>query len=334
MPETLEFLNPEFLWLLWVLPLLAFWFHQKGRSSHPELSFPETDRLARHRYNSGAWLRYLPPTLRIFTIGLVIIGLARPRSSEEKSRSRNSEGIDIVMAVDVSASMLAQDLKPNRLEATKEVASEFISGRPNDRIGLVVYAGESYTQTPLTTDHKVMQNSLRELEHGLIQDGTAIGMGLATAVNRLKDSKAKSKVAILLTDGENNSGEIDPLTAAKLAQEFNIRVYTIGVGTEGVARMPVAYDPRGGFRYGNVPVSIDEELLKQIAQDCDGQYFRATDNEKLAAIYQEIDALEKTKLQEIRFYTYDELFDRFIIWAFGLLGLELLLRFTLLKSFS
>ncbi len=328
-----EFQNPEFLWLLCLLPIIAFWYYWQRRNSYPEINFPEADFLAHHKANRWSMLHYLPQVLRIFAIGFIIIALARPRSSEENTRSRNTEGIDIVMAVDVSASMLAQDLRPSRLGATKEVASEFIEGRPNDRIGLVVYAGESYTQTPLTSDHKILRNALMDLQHGLIKNGTAIGMGLATSVNRLKDSKAKSKVAILLTDGENNSGEVDPLTAAMLAKEFGIRVYTIGVGTKGMARTPVRYDGRGGFIFDRIPVSIDEELLKEIASETGGQYFRATDNEKLSAIYKEIDQLEKTKLQEIKFYTYDEEFDLFALWALGLFAFEVILRYTLLKNF-
>lgn len=328
-----EFQNPEFLWLLLVLIPILIWYYLKERKSHPELLFPETEFLAHQKSNRWAWLRYISPFLHVAIISLVIIGLARPRSSQEKSRSRDTEGIDIVMAVDVSASMLAQDLKPDRLEATKEVAANFIEGRPTDRIGLVVYAGESYTQTPLTTDHAVLRNALAGLRHGLIEDGTAIGMGLATIVNRLKDSKAKSKVAILLTDGENNRGEIDPITASQLAKEFNIRVYTIGVGTKGLARTPIAYDGRGGFQFTNMEVNIDEELLQEIADQTGGKYFRATDNEKLQAIYNEIDTLEKTKLEEIKFYTYDEKFDVFILWALALFSLEVILRYTFLKSF-
>lgn len=328
-----EFQNPEFLWLLSLIPILIFWYWWQGRKAQAEIIYPEAEFLAHQKANRWAFLHRLPAALRILSIAFLIVAIARPRSAEENTRSRNTEGIDIVMAVDVSGTMLAQDLRPNRLEATKDVASEFIEGRPSDRIGLVVYAGESYTQTPLTSDHKILRNALKDLEHGLIEDGTAIGMGLATAVNRLKDSKARSKVVILLTDGENNSGEIDPLTAAMLAQEFKIRVYTIGVGTKGMARTPVGYDGRGGYFFKRLPVSIDEELLQKIATETGGQYFRATDNEKLSAIYQEIDQLEKTKLQEIKFYTYDEAFDLFALWALGLFAFEVLLRYTLLKNF-
>jgi Ca-activated chloride channel family protein len=328
-----QFENPEFLFGLLVLPLLAFWFWYKRKGLSPELHYPEADFLAAGAANWFSYLRHLLPTLRLLAIGLAIVALARPRTAEEQSKSKDLEGIDIVMALDVSASMLSQDLRPNRLEATKQVATDFINDRPNDRIGLAVYAGESFTQTPLTSDHKVLKNALLDLRYGLIEDGTAIGMGLATAVNRLKESAAKSKVIILLTDGENNRGEIAPLTAAQLAQEFNIRVYTIGVGSKGQARSPVAYLPGGGFRYGMVQVNIDEELLTQIAEQTGGRYFRATNNQKLKEIYTEIDSLEKTKLQELKFYTYDEKFSLFALWALGLFCAEVFLRYTLLKSF-
>lgn len=328
-----EFQNPEFLWLLCLLPLLGFWYYWRRKDSHPEIRFPEASFLAQSKFNRGALLYALPWVLRIFSIALLIVAMARPRNTEENNRSRSSEGIDIVMALDVSPSMLAQDLKPNRLEATKKVSTEFIDGRPNDRIGLVVYAAESMTQMPLTSDHALLKNSLNDLRYGFLANGTAIGMGLATTINRLKDSKAQSKVAILLTDGENNAGEIEPLSAADWAKEFNIRVYTIGVGTNGMAKTPVAQDGRGGFYYERVPVKIDEELLKEIANRTGGKYFRATDNKKLDAIYKEIDSLEKTKLKEIRFYTYEEKFGLFALSALGLFLLEILLRYTLLKSF-
>lgn len=327
------FENPEWLWLLLLVGPLSFWLWWRRKESRPELQYPSASWLARGKgQGRAAWL-WLLPLLQMSAVVLIIIALARPRTTEEKARNLSTEGIDIVMALDVSASMLAQDLKPNRLQATKSVADDFIADRPSDRIGLVVYAGESYTQTPLTTDHKILRNALDDLRYGLIQDGTAIGMGLATAVNRLKDSKAKSKVAILLTDGENNSGTVDPRTAASLAQEFKVRVYTIGVGTKGTARTPVARDTRGNFVYRSVPVNIDEELLKDIAKQTGGRYFRATDNQKLEAIYTEIDALEKTKLQDLKFYTYDEKFGLFALLALGLFFLERMLRYTWLKSF-
>jgi len=328
-----QFENIEFLWLLLIIPFLIVWQWFKNKQQSPELKFPGASLLAAQGANWLAKLRPLLFALRLIAIALVIVAMARPRTSEENSKTKSAEGIDIVMAIDVSTSMLSRDLRPNRLEATKKVASDFIQERPNDRIGMVVYAGESYTQTPLTSDHKIILNTMKDIKNGLIQDGTAIGMGLATAVNRLKESKAKSKVIILLTDGENNAGQIDPMTAAQLANEFNIRTYTIGVGTKGTAPTPYAYDMRGNLRYRNLPVNIDEELLKSIANETGGKYFRATDNEKLNQIYGEIDKLERTKLQELKFYSYDEKFENFALAAFILFGLELLLRFTLYRSF-
>lgn len=328
-----QFENPEFFWLLLVLPLIIFWMWYSRNRKDAELLYPGAATIAKSSSNTFALLRFLPNILRIAAIALVIIGMARPRTTEETSKTKSSEGIDIVLALDVSPSMLARDLKPNRLEATKQVAEDFIKDRSGDRIGLVVYAGESFTQTPLTSDHKVLINTLQDVKYGLLSNGTAIGSGLATAVNRLKDSKAKSKVAILLTDGENNAGNIDPLTAAQLAKEFNVRTYTIGVGTKGTAPTPVSLDFRGNLVYRNLPVTIDEDLLKQIAEETGGTYFRATNNNKLQDIYAEIDKLEKTKLQELKFYSYDEKFDRFVLIAFILFGVEILLRYTLLKSF-
>jgi len=248
------------------------------------------------------------------------------------TQKRGTEGIDIIMALDISPSMLARDLRPNRLEALKTVAQDFVDGRPTDRIGLVIYAGESFAQVPLTTDHKILKNAITELKWDMLENGTAIGMGLATAVNRIKESEALSKVIILLTDGENNRGIIDPKTAAQLAQEYNIKVYTIGVGTKGFAESPVALDARGRFIYQKVQVNIDEELLKEIAEMTNGQYFRATDNESLLAIYREIDQLEKSELEELVFYQYEEHFYRYIFWALGLLVLEFMLRLTLYRS--
>ncbi|WP_417610732.1 vWA domain-containing protein [Owenweeksia hongkongensis] len=328
-----QFENIEFLWLLLIIPFLIVWQWFKNKQQSPELKFPGASLLAAQGANWLAKLRPLLYALRLIAIALVIVAMARPRTSEENSKTKSAEGIDIVMAIDVSTSMLSRDLRPNRLEATKKVASEFIQERPNDRIGMVVYAGESYTQTPLTSDHKIILNTMKDIKNGLIQDGTAIGMGLATAVNRLKESKAKSKVIILLTDGENNAGNIDPMTAAQLAEEFKIRAYTIGVGTKGTAPTPYAYDMRGNLMYRNLPVNIDEELLKNIADQTGGKYFRATDNDKLNEIYGEIDKLERTKLQELKFYSYDEKFENFALAALILFALELLLRFTVYRSF-
>jgi len=270
---------------------------------------------------------------RMLAVVLVVLALARPQTVEVSSKTKTTRGIDIVMAIDVSASMLAKDLKPNRLEALKNVAGDFIKGRPNDRIGLVEYAGESYTKTPITSDKGIVLQSLKSIKYNtVITGGTAIGMGLATAVNRIKDSKAKSKIIILLTDGVNNAGFIDPQTASELAVEYGIKTYTIGLGTNGMALSPVAIR-NGVFQYGKIQVEIDEKLLKEIAEVTGGKYFRATNNSKLKEIYKEIDALEKTEIEEFKFYNYEEKF-RPLIWiALGLLVFEFLMRFTIFRSF-
>jgi Ca-activated chloride channel family protein len=328
-----EFVHPHWLWLLLVLPFLGVWFFWRRREAVPSVSYPGAAFLAAHAANWPARLWWLPPVLRLAAIGLVIVALARPRTAEENVQREDTRGIDIMVSIDVSASMLAQDFEPNRLKATKQITTRFIQGRPRDRIGIVAFAGESYTQTPLTSDKDILLNNLGELQNGLVQDGTAIGMGLATAVNRLKESRAESKVVILLSDGVNNSGSVSPATAISLAEEYAIRVYTIGVGSQGKARMPVAYDPSGGYRFGYVPVKIDEALLEEIAETTGGAYFRATDGGKLQAIYQEIDKLEKTKLKEEKFYTYTEKFTGLALAALILFALELLLRYTVFKSF-
>lgn len=327
------FYHPHFLWALLVLPILGWWFWRQRFNTTPQMRFPGGERLAASPANWRAKLWWVPPLLRLLSIAAVLLALARPRTSEENVKSQDQEGIDIMAAIDVSASMLAQDFEPNRLEVTKRITHDFIKGRPHDRIGIVPFAGESYTQTPLTSDKDILLRNLEELENGLIKDGTALGMGLATCVNRLKNSKASSKVVILLTDGENNSGSIAPSTALELAQEFGIRVYTIGVGSRGKARMPVAYKPSGGFRYGYVPVSIDEQLLQKIARETGGHYYRATDGTKLRSIYEEIDKLERTKLQQIKFYSHTEKFFIFALAGLFFLALELLLRYTIFKSF-
>jgi Ca-activated chloride channel family protein len=272
--------------------------------------------------------------LRLIALGLLITALARPRTVDVSTKTKTTRGIDIVMSIDVSASMLAKDLRPNRLEALKEVAADFIDGRPNDRIGLVEYAGEAYTKTPITSDKSIVQRSLRDIKYNtIIEGGTAIGMGLATSVNRLKDSRAKSKVIILLTDGVNNSGFIDPKIASELAVEYGIKVYTIGLGTNGMALSPVAINPNGTFRYGRQQVEIDEALLEEIADVTGGKYFRATNNEKLAEIYKEINKLEKTEVEEKKYYNYEEKYRPLILVAGLLLLIELLLRNTIFRSF-
>jgi len=278
-------------------------------------------------------LRPVTFLLRLLALAAVIVAMARPQTEDISTRTKTTKGIDIVMAIDVSSSMLARDLKPNRLSALKQVASEFIRQRPNDRIGLVVYAGESYTKTPITSDKRIVLNALRDITYGQLNDGTAIGMGLATSVNRLKESQAISKVIILLTDGVNNAGFIEPQTAADLALEYNIKTYTIGLGTNGNALSPIGYNADGTFRYGMRQVEIDEELLNEIAESTGGQYFRATDNEKLEEIYEEINKLEKTEIEEFKYYRYEEKFRPWVLLAGGLLLLEWLLRITVFRSF-
>lgn len=275
------------------------------------------------------YLRHLPFVLRCCAVALLIVALARPQSSEHGSTSR-TEGIDIVLAIDVSGSMLARDFKPDRITAAREVAASFIADRPSDRIGLVVFAGESFTQSPLTTDKTALLNLLGQIKSGVIEDGTAIGNGLATSVNRLRESDAKSKVVILLTDGVNNSGQIAPLTAADIARSYGIKVYTIGVGTEGMAPYPMV-DMWGNISYQPQKVEIDEQVLTDIASRTGGKYFRATDKEKLRAIYREINDLERTEIDTNEFTRYTEEFVRFALWALVLLAAEFLLRTLWLK---
>jgi Ca-activated chloride channel family protein len=332
MMSKFEFVNPEFLWLLLILPLVIYWFFSKRNQAQPSLKISSTTAFN----GQQSIIARLKPWLSIFKIlalTAIIIALARPRNIGVTTKTKKNKGIDIVMAVDVSASMLARDLKPNRLEALKRVAEQFINGRPNDRFGIVVYAGESYTQVPLTSDKTVVARMLRKLKYGQINQGTAIGMGLATAVNRLKDSKAKGKVIILLTDGVNNVGSIDPKTATELAKAFDIKVYTIGLGTNGKAQTPYSINPDGSFSYQYAEVTIDEDLLKNIAKETGGQYFRATDNNKLKAIYNEINKLEKTEIETFKYYNYDEKYRLFIWIALALLFIEFVLQRTLFKSF-
>lgn len=329
----IEFLNKELLWLLLLLPLAILWYIFKHNKQTAELKISSIKGFK----VTNSWLtklRHLLFIFRMLALALLITALARPRTSDESTRTKTTRGIDIVMAIDVSASMLAKDLLPNRLEALKKVASEFIQGRPNDRIGLVEYAGESYTRTPITSDKAIVLRSLNEIKYNtIIEGGTAIGTGLATAVNRIKDSKATSKVIILLTDGVNNSGFIDPKIASELALEYGIKVYTIGLGTNGMALSPVAILPSGDFQYERVQVEIDEDLLKEIADVTGGKYFRATNNKKLAEIYDEINKLEKTDIEEIKFTTYQEKYRPLVILAGLFLMLELLLRYTIFRSF-
>lgn len=334
MLEGIEFLNKEFFWLLLLLPLAVLWYVLKFKKQTAELKISSIKGFKATRSSILPKLKHLLFAMRLVALALLITALARPQTVDVSSRTKTTRGIDIVMAIDVSASMLAKDLKPDRLEALKNVAADFIIGRPNDRIGLVEYAGESYTKTPITSDKSIVLKSLKEIQYNtIIEGGTAIGMGLATAVNRIKDSKAKSKVIILLTDGVNNSGFIDPNTASELAVEYGIKTYTIGLGTNGMALSPVSLSRDGKFQYGRVQVEIDEELLKEIAEVTGGQYFRATDNRKLKEIYKEIDKLERTDVEEFKFYNYEEKYRPLVLLAGMLLLLEVLLRFTLFRSF-
>lgn len=324
------FANPTYLYLLLLLVPLIGWYIYKLHKSQASLQVSSSE--AFQLPGTSFWkvyMRHLPFVLRMLAIALLIVVLARPQSTNSWQNS-STEGIDIVMAMDISTSMLAEDLKPNRLEAAKDVAASFINGRQNDNIGLVVFAAESFTQCPLTIDHGVLLNLFKDIQPGIIQDGTAIGLGLANAVSRIKDSQAKSKVIILLTDGVNNTGEIAPVTAAEIAKTFGIRVYTIGVGTQGEAPYPIP--TAFGVQYQNVPVEIDEQVLKQIASTTGGQYFRATDNSSLKEIYSEIDQLEKTKISVQEFSKKQEEYKNWALLVFALLLIEVLLRNTVLRN--
>tara|TARA_B100000767_G_scaffold177895_1_gene166270 strand:+ start:1677 stop:2681 length:1005 start_codon:yes stop_codon:yes gene_type:complete len=331
--EGIYFANPNYLWLLLVLPAVIIWHLFTWRKAHPELKMSSLSSFSKQK----SFLSLIYPILfvfRIFAMTLIILAIARPQTVDISTRTKTNNGIDIVMAIDVSSSMLAQDLKPDRLSALKRVAAAFVDDRTSDRIGLVVYAGESYTKTPITSDKSIIKGALREISYqGLIEDGTAIGMGLATSVNRLKDSRAKSKVIILLTDGVNNSGFIDPKIATELAVEFDIKTYTIGLGSNGTALAPVGILPNGEFQYALTKVEIDEALLKEIALSTGGIYFRATNNKKLEEIYAEINKLEKSEVEEFKYYNYDEKYRLLIILALILIALEWIGRNSLFKSF-
>lgn len=312
MISDITFANPELLLLLLLIPGFAVWYYYRLHTKESDVRYSTLQPFAMIKFSMKERLRHLPFILRLIAVALVIIALARPQSTS-KGQNVYSEGIDIVLALDISGSMLAEDFQPNRIEAAKNVAQDFITGRTNDRIGLVIFSGESFTQCPLTVDYEVLKTLIKPLKSGMIEDGTAIGLGLANGVNRLRESKAKSKVIILLTDGVNNRGEIDPITAAEIAKSYGIRVYTVGVGTIGEAPYPV--QTPFGIRYQMVPVEIDEKVMKQIADMTDGKYFRATDNKKLRAIYQEIDHLEKTRIEVRSYRRYTELFYSFVFIA-------------------
>ena len=323
------FADSGYLFLLLLLIPLIVGYVLSRKKSDASLQVSDTTVYTYAPKSYTTYLIHAPFILRILALALLIMVLARPQTTNSWQNSE-IEGIDIMLAIDISTSMLAEDLKPNRLEAAKQVAAEFINGRPNDNIGITLFAGESFTQCPLTVDHTVLLNLIKDVNCGLIEDGTAVGMGIANAVSRLKDSKAKSKVVIMLTDGTNNRGEISPLTAAEIAKSFGIRVYTIGVGTNGMA--PYPYQVAGTVQYVNLPVEIDEKTLSEIASTTQGNYFRATSNSKLEEVYQEIDKLEKTKLNVRQFSKRDEKYEWFALAAFLCILLEVLLRNTVLKK--
>jgi Ca-activated chloride channel family protein len=328
--SEITFANVHFFWGMLLIPILVtvYILHSKKNTALLQFS-AKKDIPTGSSYK--VWLRHGVFVLNMLALAAFITALARPQSATS-GQNVSTEGIDIVIALDISSSMLARDFKPNRLEASKDVAQEFIDARINDRIGLVVYAGESFTQCPLTTDHAVLKNLFQELENGLITDGTAIGMGLATAVNRLKDSEAKSKVVILLSDGSNNAGDIPPITAAEIAETMGVRVYTIGVGTNGMAPMP--FKVNGQTIYENVQVFIDEETLSEIANKTGGKYFRATDKDSLSEVYEQIDQLEKSIIEVTEFRKRNEEYLAWILIGLALLGLRFLIQHTVIKSLT
>lgn len=328
------FMHPHFLWLLLIIPIAVFWHFVTIKQQHPAIKISTTEGFSIPK----SWVMKCRPflfLLKVVVLGFVIIALARPRNTQKSSYTASKNGIDMVIATDVSGSMLATDFKPNRLEAIKKVAESFIEKRTNDRIGLVVYAGESYTKTPVTSDKAMLLNALRDVQYNglVLQDGTAIGIGLGTAINRIKNSKAKSKIIILLTDGVNNVGSLDPISAAEIAKDYGIKVYTVGVGTNGMANFPVAKDSNGNIVFQPQKVEIDEKILQEIAAITKGKYFRATDNNKLEAIYDEIDGLEKSKISENRLMLFDEQFRIWLLLGLLVLVLEMILSRTLFKSF-
>ncbi len=324
-----SFAQPQFFVLLLVLPLLGYRYWRKRDVVVGNIRVSTTAGFATLKPTWRQRLRHALFALRICSLLLLILALARPQSSS-KAQNVETEGIDIVLAMDVSGSMLAEDFKPNRIEAAKRVAMEFVESRTTDRIGLVVFSGESFTQCPLTTDHDVLKTLFAAIKSGMVADGTAIGLGLSNAINRLKDSPTKSKVVILLTDGVNNAGSIAPLTAAEIAKTFGIRVYTIGVGTRGFAPYPV--QTPFGVQYQNMEVQIDEDVMQKISTMTNGKYFRATNNTKLQEIYREIDQLEKTKVSVTEFRRYSEEFFPFAFAAALLFVIEILLRYTWFRS--
>lgn len=328
--NNIKFANPEFFWLFIVFPFIITWYIFQAKKRYAPIRLSTTEFVSSIKPTARVKFRHLPFIMRMLTISFIIIVLARPQTSSSH-KTIKTEGIDIVISLDISSSMLAEDFKPNRLEAAKKTAIQFIDNRINDRIGLVVFSSQSFTQCPITIDHSVLKNLFSSVKSGMIEDGTAIGMGLATAVDRLKDSKAKSKVIILLTDGVNNRGLIAPMTAAEIAATFNIRVYTIGVGSRGMAPYPVKTP--FGTQYVNMEVEIDEALLKEIAKTTGGKYFRATNNKALENIYNEIDKLEKTIIDEMMFHRKSEEYLPFGIAAGLLLFTEIFLILFVYRKF-
>jgi Ca-activated chloride channel family protein len=327
--NDISFGQPWLLLLFLIIPFLIYWKFTKGKKQVAAIEISSTKGL----YNARSWkntVQHFPFIFRVLALSCIIIALARPQTRFDETQTEG-EGIDIILCIDVSGSMTAQDFQPNRMEAAKKVAEDFVDHRPSDRIGVVIFAGESFTQCPLTTDHYVLKSQIAQIRNGLLEDGTAIGSGLATSVDRLRSSKAKSKIIILLTDGINNGGLIDPNTAKEIAKTFHIKVYTIGVGSEGYAPTPVSTPM--GIVMQNEKVSIDEKLLQNIAQETGGKYFRATDNSSLEHIYNEIDKMEKSKVEITTFHHYSEKFYPFIFAAMGLLLIELILRYTVFKKF-
>lgn len=327
--DDMTWANPEYFWLLLIIPVMTGYYIWSGRRKNAAIQFSHLSMFSKRNITWKHVLRHSLFFLRMLATAAIIVALARPQTSSSR-QDVTIEGIDIIVALDISGSMMAEDFKPNRLEAAKKIITEFISMRTNDRMGLVIFSGESFTQCPLTTDHAVVKNLIKQVKNGMIEDGTAIGDGLATAINRLKESQAVSKVIILLTDGENNAGAIDPISAADIAKTFGIRIYTIGVGTIGTAPMP--YDhPLFGRRYQQMEVRIDEPALRKIAEITGGEYFRATGNKKLEEICQTIDKLEKSKIDVTEFHKKYEEFLPLALLALGALLLEFLLRITIFR---
>jgi len=327
--SMITFANKWVLWFLLLIPVLLVFHIIYNRKKQNQLTLSSFDNFLGYLPSIRQRFNFLPIFFKLVAVAAIVVALARPQSSSG-GQNVSTEGIDIIMALDISASMLAEDLKPNRIDAAKKVAQQFVDSRKNDRIGLVIFSGESFTQCPITSDHAVIKNLMAGIESGMLADGTAIGEGLATAVNRIKDSKSKSKVIILMTDGVNNLGAVDPLTAGDIAKAFNVRVYTIGVGTQGMA--PYPFKTPFGIQYQNVPVQIDEEVLKQIADETGGKYFRATNTPKLKDVYNEIDKMEKTKISVTEFHNKSEEFYPLILLAVLLLSLEFLMKYTVFKS--